>query len=342
VDWVIRAKSYYGGNWIISLSLGSVDSSELEREAFQRASDAGILTFAASGNDGTTDALSYPAAYPSVIAVGAVDSGKAVADFSNRGAALRLVGPGVHVLSSIPVGTQQVSGILASGETYSAFPLIGSPIGTVTGQYLDCGEGRSEQFPANIRGNIAVIRRGPAGKMTFNEKAKNAKAAGAAAVVIYNYDAQPIATRWTLIGATCDPTGANCVQNADDVAFVWPLTLGMTFNDGLALLRNANSLATVSYSNDDYGFKEGTSMATPHVSGAAALAWSVAPNATAAQVANALFNTAEDLGDKGRDSLYGFGLVNVYSAAYLLAPGRFGSDSGPVPTIPVKRRAGRH
>jgi subtilisin family serine protease len=53
----------------------------------------------------------------------------------------------------------------------------------------------------------------------------------------------------------------------------------------------------------------GTSMATPFVSGAAALVWSAYPSLTATQVASVLESTAKDLGTTGTDKYYGYGLV---------------------------------
>jgi subtilisin len=56
-----------------------------------------------------------------------------------------------------------------------------------------------------------------------------------------------------------------------------------------------------------YGNMSGTSMASPHVAGAAALL--IADGVS--DVRNALQSTAEDLGDPGWDPLYGYGLVTV-------------------------------
>jgi serine protease len=63
-----------------------------------------------------------------------------------------------------------------------------------------------------------------------------------------------------------------------------------------------------------YWFLSGTSMATPHVSGVAALIKSLHPDWTPQQVKDALINTAEDLGDSGKDNEYGYGLVDAYAA----------------------------
>ncbi|MGC9000140.1 S8 family peptidase [Caldisericum sp.] len=63
-----------------------------------------------------------------------------------------------------------------------------------------------------------------------------------------------------------------------------------------------------------YYFFQGTSMATPHVAGVAALVLSVHPEFTNEQVRTALQSTAKDLGAKGWDKYYGYGLVNAYAA----------------------------
>lgn len=66
--------------------------------------------------------------------------------------------------------------------------------------------------------------------------------------------------------------------------------------------------------NNDYSTKSGTSMATPHVTGVAALVMEANPTFTNVQVRQRLQSTAEDLGKSGRDALYGFGLVDAEAA----------------------------
>ncbi|MCA9553889.1 MAG: S8 family serine peptidase [Myxococcales bacterium] len=63
-------------------------------------------------------------------------------------------------------------------------------------------------------------------------------------------------------------------------------------------------------------------MATPHVSGVAALVWSHDPTWTNQQIRDALAATAIDLGTAGRDNAYGFGLIQAKAALdYLNASG---------------------
>ncbi|OQX53079.1 MAG: hypothetical protein B5M48_04035 [Candidatus Omnitrophica bacterium 4484_213] len=63
-----------------------------------------------------------------------------------------------------------------------------------------------------------------------------------------------------------------------------------------------------------YYFFEGTSMAAPHVSGVAALLLANGNATTPDEVRAALQETAEDLGEPGRDNTYGYGLVDAYAA----------------------------
>lgn len=61
-----------------------------------------------------------------------------------------------------------------------------------------------------------------------------------------------------------------------------------------------------------YEFGSGTSMATPHVSGIAALLMS--EGLSNAEVVSCLLRTTDDLGAPGRDPLYGYGRVNAFRA----------------------------
>ena len=83
------------------------------------------------------------------------------------------------------------------------------------------------------------------------------------------------------------------------------------------------------YPDSTYATLSGTSMATPHVAGAAALVWSFHPQCSATQIRNALNATAEDRGSSGRDNQYGYGIVRVAEAnSYLNNNGCDGSSNG--------------
>jgi thermitase len=94
--------------------------------------------------------------------------------------------------------------------------------------------------------------------------------------------------------------------------------------DQRASFSNANSDVEVaapgvdvlsSYNNGGYETLSGTSMATPHASGTAAIIWDGNPTATAAQIVAKLDAATDDLGAPGRDTSFGFGRVNLLKAA---------------------------
>jgi major intracellular serine protease len=90
---------------IISMSLGgSVDYPDLH-EAIRYAVSKGILVICAAGNEGDnnadTDEYAYPAAYPEVVAVGAVNTfWMEIPNFSNSNGEVDLVAPGVGISST--------------------------------------------------------------------------------------------------------------------------------------------------------------------------------------------------------------------------------------------------
>lgn len=85
---------------ILNLSLVGPANPLLER-AMNRLDQLGVLLVAAVGNEATEEAR-YPAAYPSVIGVGAVDRAGQIYARGNRGASVELLAPGVEIVSSVP------------------------------------------------------------------------------------------------------------------------------------------------------------------------------------------------------------------------------------------------
>ena len=68
------------------------------------------------------------------------------------------------------------------------------------------------------------------------------------------------------------------------------------------------------YRNGNYGYLNGTSMATPHVSGLAALIRSLTPERTNDEIVEIILTSADDLGDSGWDRFFGHGRINAYQA----------------------------
>jgi subtilisin family serine protease len=84
---------------VVSMSFGGTTSTKAMETACRNANAAGIVLVAAAGNGGNGKII-YPAAYSSVIAVGATDINNYRASFSCFGNALDLVAPGVNIYST--------------------------------------------------------------------------------------------------------------------------------------------------------------------------------------------------------------------------------------------------
>jgi len=289
-----------GGANVISMSLGCSGrrcSSSTEDAAFTDLyNNYDILSIAAAGNDGSTQP-SYPASYDSVVSVAAIDSSKVVASFSQQNSQVELAAPGVAVRSTVVTGTGSEESLTIGSFGYEVTAMQDSPDATGTGPLVDCGDG-SSTCPGG-GGQVCLIQRGT---ITFAEKVQACEAGGGVGAVIYN-NADP------LFSGTLSGTVTSIPS------------VGAAGTTGAELLNHLGESATVVTGPGNYAFYDGTSMATPHVSGVAALVWSQDPTWTAQQVRDALDATAEDLGTAGRDNAYGFGLVQAAAAVDYLVNG---------------------
>ncbi len=91
--------SVNNGARVINMSLGTnarhgVTSDQFMDPALNYAYTSGVTVVCASGNDGSRKNVSYPAIYPTTIAVGAVDLQSKVTRYSNKGDNLDIVAPG--------------------------------------------------------------------------------------------------------------------------------------------------------------------------------------------------------------------------------------------------------
>ncbi|NBI29386.1 S8 family peptidase [Chengkuizengella marina] len=85
------------------------------------------------------------------------------------------------------------------------------------------------------------------------------------------------------------------------------------YGDYLDVMAPGVSIAST-YPDNQYAALSGTSMASPHVSALAAMIRSLNPTLKNVEVMEIIRNTAVDLGDAGKDSYYGFGLIHVENA----------------------------
>jgi subtilisin family serine protease len=293
VRWLVETK----GVNIVNMSLGGGARSQTEQNFYKKEHDTyGALIICATGNDGATT-VSYPAAYPTNIAVGAVDKNNLVATFSNRGTNIDVVAPGVGVLSSVPVGQGSEASVTTNTERTAFGMTFAAKTNGISGLMFDCGIGNPGQCPAGVAGNIALIQRGT---LSFAEKVQNAMNQGAVAAILYNNAA----------GDFLGTLGA--ATTTDGRAWIPAVTVSDA--TGATLKTQLTTTTTVLNKVSNWDYYDGTSMATPHVAGVVALIWSANPSLTNVTVESYLKTTCTDLGAAGYDTTYGYGIVNASAA----------------------------
>ncbi len=323
------------GAKVINMSLGGAGSSTTEKNALQAAADAGVLLVAASGNDGNTT-LSYPASYDSVMAVGALDSNNQHAEFSQYTSQVEISAPGEAILSTV-AGDGRLGFINIGSTTYgnddvvpqthyiqsgSNF-IVSNVDSSANGVLASCTISGSSYSCNNVSGNICLAERNDNQKGSNYPEINPAKAcadAGASGVIVYSDSTRPGLQNPYLVDAT----------NAVSIPSV-----SVSRALGQQLMTQLGDSATLTVNgSQNYAYYNGTSMATPHVTGVAAIAWSNNINCSADEVRSALKSTAIDLDVVGRDNKTGFGLVQAKAASDALAASCGGGGTTP-PTPPT-------
>jgi minor extracellular serine protease Vpr len=281
---------------IMNLSLGnSINGPDLPiSQALDNAVDKGIVAVAASGNSG-----------PNVWTVGSPGtSSKAIS-----------------VGASTP--TMGIPHILIEGirEPLRIQPMEGSADWNLgrSLQLVDGGFGKKAELK-DVQGKIVLMKRG---QITFQEKAKNAKASGAQAVVVANNMSGSFIGN--LEGSTDIPIGAITKREGEMLRKTLKksgLSARVTVREERDRLADFSSRGPVT---DTWEIKpdivapgvainstipggylslQGTSMAAPHVAGACALIKQAHPDWSPQQIKAALMNTAKPLmkGEPGSGS----------------------------------------
>ncbi len=324
-----------GINWgieqhvdVISMSLGGPMSTTSELMAMQAAESAGVVVVAASGNSAiepnysfdkkdpkcksnnpfqpSNCGISFPAAFPTAVAVGALDVNLVRGNFSQWGPELDVTAPGVSVISSVPAGSGRISEVTLTVEgvakkvksaAFSGTELFSTPI--TNSIVVVPGMGRpSDYAQIKAEGKFALVTRG---EIKFSEKVQNAIAAKAAGVIIYN-------------------NAAGLMQGAiteDGSLLRFPVVM-IEQTEGQALIAalttpGAAVTASISLAPSDYASFDGTSMAAPHVAGVVALIKSANKKLTPAQVRLILTSTAQVL-SPNETNQYGAGIVQADKA----------------------------
>jgi len=291
------------GCQVINMSLGGGDKSQAEAALYSQIRNNGTLIVVASGNDASKK-VSFPGGYQSVLTVGAVDVNNQLASFSNTGAQMDVVAPGVDNLSSFPRTEGRDAFATIGGTTYAALPMefAGATSSTgITNTLVNCGfaQTKADCGASPPAGFVALIQRGA---VSFAQKVDSAMKAGAAAAIVYN-------------NAANGPGNFNgTLGTVDDNGTPWIPAISLSQTDGEAIAAAHPATASAFNVVMAWNYDSGTSMATPHVTGLAALILGKNPRLTPDQVETIIERHTTDLGVPNYDTKFGWGLINSNAA----------------------------
>jgi serine protease len=220
IEWAVSQ-----GAKVINLSLGADQYSKTAEKYFASIAAEGIISIAASGNSGT-NALHYPASFPSVISVASVDKNLGRSYFSQTNAMVDIAAPGTNILSTVPLGITGAAAVIALNTQYIATILQNSPAphGQISGKLHFCPS--YGNVPCQTSGAyVCLIERG---ESSFETKALNC---GGLAAIIYNNETGLIT------GSLATPTAVKIpvftISQEDGTALVGAALGGTILIDGL-------------------------------------------------------------------------------------------------------------
>lgn len=279
----------------INMSLGSPagfseGSTSTLRAVYQRVESAGVSLMCAAGNSYSS---SYTGGSGDNLPLAKNPDNSVVSSPSTYSAALSVASANNAEVTSpyFMVGAEKIRYDDSAEQTSAQ---LASLSGTYS--YVGCGEGRPDEIPASVRGKIALIRRGGlinGENLTFAQKEANAAAKGAAAAVIYDNVEGDLVSMSTGHNIPCvfisKADGEKMLAQAEQSLTVSPSYIG-EFKDSyggqmsdfsswgvtpdLKLKPEITAPGGNIYStlpNGRYGSMSGTSMASPHMAGAAAV-----------------------------------------------------------------------
>ncbi len=150
-------KSVAAGADVINISQDTTEAMPPDSSLAQAVRSAlahNVVIVASAGNGGAdgTRRVTYPAAYPGVLAVGASDRNNERAEFSQPGSFVGVAAPGVDMVSTVPYGGQCVD----NGTSFSA-PYVAGVAALIRAKHPDW---REDQVVAQIEQTADRVDRG--------------------------------------------------------------------------------------------------------------------------------------------------------------------------------------
>lgn len=301
------------GAKVINMSLGGSDYGQLESDAVSYALDHDVLIVAAAGNDGVNNDNGATPSYPcnhtqgNLLCVAALTQNYAMAPFSNYGSISVDVGaPGVNILSAWPGTNAKMSDALTTGWNFSS--TTGSGWGYKS---LNFGTATSCLVnPTNYNYGTAKYSNNMDARAwkSFNIPAT----ANAAILNLYmmldvasgdfiSIHAKSGASDPASAGITLGMYSGSTDGYREPFEFDLSSYLGGQVSVGFKLLTDASgvdmganfsafSIETLTYNTTSYNVIQGTSMATPHVAGLAAMLFAYNPSYTFSDVISSIKN----------------------------------------------------
>jgi len=163
LDHVLYLSQFYDIS-AVNLSLGGpcvdpVTGAPLRDIPWERAvselTAAGVAVVAASGNDGSTTAISFPACLPGVVSVGATDQSGNVTSFTDSNSTLDLVAPGQSINTTVPTFFAPSGMALESGTSFSA-PHVAASFALLNSTFPDFSVDRMQNL---LRSTAVMVPR---------------------------------------------------------------------------------------------------------------------------------------------------------------------------------------
>ncbi len=300
------------GAKLINASYGSTQFSQAERDAIAAADAAGILFVAAAGNDGTNTDINphYPSSYvlPNIISVAATTPFDLLAFFSNFGnTSVDIGAPGTHTYSTLAARETVFSddfesgfGLWTTGGTNDSWGLTGTASASPTQSLADSPGGNYLNNTDSFARNTAALDLSGKSGCRLDYRLRRNTERG---VDYLRAEESGDGLVWTLLNRYSGDTGGFFQGEFEDLKdldgdpsayFRFRLLTDNTrTSDGVYLDDVDLNCSTSSYAGTEFGFLQGTSMATPHVTGAAGLVASMDPSLTNADIRSAVVNSAE-------------------------------------------------